>query len=52
MQGNDIKVAEGSRVVDDSGSRQGILMFPPNTEATIVTVNGTQNQVRAVSVPA
>jgi YD repeat-containing protein len=43
-QGKDVKVAEGSRVVDDSGSRQGILMFPPNTEATVVTVNGTQNQ--------
>lgn len=42
---DDLKVAAGSRVEDDSGSRQGVLMFPPNTEATIVTVNGTQNNV-------
>lgn len=44
-EGDDFKVAAGSRVEDDSGSRQGVIMFPPNTEAVVMSANGTQNEV-------
>jgi hypothetical protein len=40
---NKIKVASGSKVVDESGERQGVIMFPPNTEAVVLGMNGTSN---------
>eukprot|EP00118_Oscarella_pearsei_P008644 m.45749 g.45749 ORF g.45749 m.45749 type:complete len:2670 (+) comp33632_c0_seq3:67-8076(+) len=42
-EGDDVKVASGSRVEDDSGSRQGRLMFPPNTQAMVLSTNGSEN---------
>jgi YD repeat-containing protein len=41
--GDDVKVAAGSPTEDEDGKRQGVLMFPPDTEALIVNRNGTGN---------
>ena len=43
--GDDVKVAAGSPTEDEDGKRQGVLMFPPDTEALIVNRNGTGNTV-------
>lgn len=43
--GDDVKVAAGSPIEDEDGKRQGVVMFPPGTEALVVNRNGTGNTV-------
>ncbi|MBT4837155.1 MAG: hypothetical protein HON94_07390, partial [Methylococcales bacterium] len=49
-QPNVIQVAQNKAVTDKDGTRQGTVLFPPNTTATITLKDGTQKQLNQMNV--
>jgi RHS repeat-associated protein len=48
----DMQVAQGSIVADESGTRQAMLLFAPETEATMVLPDGTTQPLTTLHVRA
>ena len=47
---NEVQVAQGSEVVDDSGQRKATLLFVPGTVATYINHAGEQIEMNSMSV--
>lgn len=46
------QIAQGSKVTDKSGTRSATVIFPSNTQATLVFADGTSRAVNSLSVRA